>query len=163
MKNFKEGTRVYYNIPNVIKGMATIVGESMAEMVIIGKTFILQTDEDISNEVYPYKHHFTCPAIHLVEMFKKGDVIDFVDLECDIDGGIQETGIIRGHSEDFTRYLVMTRDGQEQSIDAAQVIQRHEFTSEEIELVKAWYITQDVGLFDNQYDVCCYWFSSLLK
>ena len=53
--DLKQGTRVEYNTQE-LKGIGTIVGIGMNALPIIGKMYIIQPDNPISNETYDYTH-----------------------------------------------------------------------------------------------------------
>ena len=53
--NLKHGTRIQFDI-NTIKGTGTIVGIATSGDVLLGKGYIVEPDEKISNEVYDYTH-----------------------------------------------------------------------------------------------------------
>lgn len=55
MENLKQGTRVAFNVQG-IDGRGTIVGLATNGQPIIGKMYIIEPDEKISNEEYDYTH-----------------------------------------------------------------------------------------------------------
>lgn len=55
MENLKQGTRVEFEVQN-IKGTGTIVGVATSGQPIIGKMYIIEPDEKLSNDVYDYTH-----------------------------------------------------------------------------------------------------------
>jgi len=54
-KLLKQGTRVEFNVQG-ISGEGTVVGVANNGSPIIGKTYIIEPDEPISNEAYDYSH-----------------------------------------------------------------------------------------------------------
>lgn len=56
MKNLVQGTRIQFEIHPDFKGKGTIVGVATNGQPIIGKMYIIEPDDKISNEVYDYTH-----------------------------------------------------------------------------------------------------------
>jgi hypothetical protein len=55
MENLKQGTKVKFDI-QTLKGEGIIVGLAANDQPIIGKMYIIEPDEKITNEVYNYTH-----------------------------------------------------------------------------------------------------------
>ena len=55
MKDLKQGQRVQFKIDTLV-GTGKIVGCATNGAPILGKTYIVEPDEAITNEVYPYSH-----------------------------------------------------------------------------------------------------------
>lgn len=53
--DLKQGTRIEFEIAD-LKGEGTIVGLATTGHPIIGKTYIIEPDVPINNEVYDYTH-----------------------------------------------------------------------------------------------------------
>lgn len=51
----KQGQRVRFNI-HTLSGMGVVVGKSTTEQAVIGASYIIQPDNDIMTEAYPYSH-----------------------------------------------------------------------------------------------------------
>lgn len=61
--NLKQDDRVSFDI-QVLKGTGKVVGVASSEQAIIGKSYIIEPDEPIFSDVYPYSH-IVVFAIHL--------------------------------------------------------------------------------------------------
>ena len=57
--NYEQNQRVEYNIPGVMSGTGRIVGCATNGVAILGRGFIIEPDQPISNETYPFSH-FVC-------------------------------------------------------------------------------------------------------
>lgn len=66
MKKLTQGTKVKFHIGD-FKGTGKVVGLSINEQPIIGVGYIIEPDESIENDTYPYSH-FICFAIYLKEI-----------------------------------------------------------------------------------------------
>ena len=63
MEKLAQGTKIKFD-NGVIKGTGKVVGLATSEQPVIGYSYIIEPDDSISNEVYPYSH-FVCFGIHL--------------------------------------------------------------------------------------------------
>jgi hypothetical protein len=51
----KQGQRVRFNVHTLV-GTGVIVGKSTTEQAVIGASYIIQPDNDITTDFYPYSH-----------------------------------------------------------------------------------------------------------
>lgn len=54
-----QNQRVEYDLPGVFKGTGKIVGCAQNGAPVIGMAYIIEPDDDISNDTYPFSH-FIC-------------------------------------------------------------------------------------------------------
>lgn len=52
--DLKQGQRIEFNI-NELHGYGIIVGKSLVDLPIVGGTYIIEPDESITSEEYPFK------------------------------------------------------------------------------------------------------------
>jgi len=52
----KQGTKVKFNSASSIEGTGKIVGIASNGAPVIGRSYIIEPDQSISNETYPYSH-----------------------------------------------------------------------------------------------------------
>ena len=55
MEKLKQEQRVHFEMGNIV-GDGKIVGVCTTEMPILGYKYIIEPDQPITNEVYPYSH-----------------------------------------------------------------------------------------------------------
>ncbi len=65
----QQGTRVSFFISGSIKGSGKIVGIASNALPIIGRNYIIEPDDRIDNDTYPYSH-FVCPEIFIERLIK---------------------------------------------------------------------------------------------
>lgn len=56
MEKIKQGQRVEFNVHDKLQGVGKIVGKAKEDLPIVGGTYIIEPDEPIINESYPYTH-----------------------------------------------------------------------------------------------------------
>ena len=59
MLNLTQCQRVEYNIPDTIQGIGKVVGIATNGGPLLGRSIIIEPEQSISSEVYPFSH-FVC-------------------------------------------------------------------------------------------------------
>jgi len=55
MENLKQGQRIEFNVDK-LQGFGKIVGKAKMDLPVVGGTYIIEPDEPISIDEYPYSH-----------------------------------------------------------------------------------------------------------
>ena len=56
MKDLKQGQKIEYHVDGSLHGFGKIVGKAKNDLPIIGGTYIIEPEEPINSDVYPYTH-----------------------------------------------------------------------------------------------------------